>query len=111
MKRRVALFCAALCGSMLGGCATTPAAPPGTVMPNAAIEQAVQPGVTTRAMLLARFGATTSIRFDSGYEVWRYLLAAPAGAGFGEYVVVLDPRGVVARARSAPIVYQSPQQK
>jgi hypothetical protein len=44
--------------------------------------------------------------------VWRYLTAAPAaGAGYGEYVIVLDPRGVVARARRAPIVYQLPTQK
>lgn len=107
-----------LCALTLAGCATTPAAPPGTVVPTAAIESAVQPGVTTRAMLLARFGATTSIRFDSGYEVWRYLVAAPApgpgagaGSGYGEYVVVLDPRGVVAKARRAPVVYQSAPQK
>jgi hypothetical protein len=108
MKRLALLLFAVV----LAGCATTPAAPPGTVVPNETIEQAVQPGVTTRAMLLARFGATTSIRFDSGYEVWRYLTAAPAaGAGYGEYVIVLDPRGVVARARRAPVVYQLPTQK
>jgi hypothetical protein len=107
MKR----FAPLLCAVVLAGCATTPAAPPGTVVQNETIEQAVQPGVTTRAMLLARFGATTSIRFDSGYEVWRYLVVAPAGAGFGEYVIVLDPRGVVAKARRAPTVYQLPPQK
>ncbi len=92
----------------MAGCATTPQAPPGTVVPEARLEQAVQPGVTTRAALLAQLGPTTSIRFDSGYEVWRYL--TPAGAGtYGEYVIVIDPRGVVAKARRAPAVYQSPQ--
>lgn len=107
MKR----FALILCAVALAGCATTPAAPPGTVVPNDAIEQAVQPGVTTRAMLLARFGATTSIRFDSGVEVWRYLIAPSAGAGYGEVVIVLDPRGVAAKVRRAPFVYQLPTQK
>jgi hypothetical protein len=106
MKRRTALLCALV----LAGCATAPAAPPGTVVPDAKIAQAVQPGVTTKAMLLAQFGPTTSIRFDSGVEVWRYLTPGPAGA-YGEYVIVLDPRGVVAQARRAPSVYQSPPQK
>jgi hypothetical protein len=111
MKRLAILTCACAFAWILAGCATTPAAPPGTVVPNDTIEQAVQPGVTTRAMLLARFGATTAIRFDSGYEVWRYLMAPQAGAGYGEYVIVLDPRGVVAKARRAPIVYQLPTKK
>jgi hypothetical protein len=91
----------------MAGCAATPQAPPGTVVAEARLEQAVQPGVTTRAALLAQLGATTSIRFDSGYEVWRYLTPAAAGT-YGEYVIVIDPRGVVARARHAPAVYQSP---
>lgn len=94
----------------MAGCATSPPAPPGTVLPAARLEQAVRPGVTTRAALLEQFGATTSIRFDSGYEVWRYLTPAAAGT-YGEYVIVIDPRGVVARARHAPAVYQSPQKK
>jgi hypothetical protein len=113
MKRPGFLTPVLACAWLLAGCATTPAAPPGTVVPNDTIEQAVQPGITTRAMLLARFGATTSIRFDSGYEVWRYLVSAPAAAAgsYGEYVIVLDPRGVVARTRSAPAVYQSPAKK
>jgi hypothetical protein len=94
----------------MAGCATSPQAPPGTVLPQARLEQAVLPGVTTRAELLAQLGATTSIRFDSGYEVWRYLTPAAAGT-YGEYVIVIDPRGVVAKARHAPAVYQSPQKK
>jgi hypothetical protein len=111
MRRLAVVTCASLLAWLLAGCATTAAAPPGTVVPNDSIEQAVQPGVTTRAMLLARFGATTSIRFDSGVEVWRYLVSAPAGSGYGEYVIVLDPRGVVAKSRRASSVYQSPPQK
>ena len=115
MTRAAALACTLV----LAGCATTPAAPPGAVVPEASIAQAVQPGVTTRAMLLARLGPTTAIRFDSGVEVWRYLTPGPGGdygkdgqhRQYGEYVIVLDARGIVARARFAPIVYQWPQQK
>ena len=106
MMRRAALICALA----LAGCATTPAAPPGTVVPEAKIARAVEPGVTTRAMLLARLGPTTLIRFDSGVEVWRYLTPGAAGR-YGEYVIVLDPRGVVAKARHAPVVYQVQPQK
>ena len=112
----------ALCVLGMAGCASTAPAPPGTVLPDAALIQSVAPGVTTRAMLLARFGPTSAIRFDSGYEVWRYLTPATAGnvgnvgnvgsvSNFGEFVIVLDPRGVVAKTRSAAVVYQLPPQK
>jgi hypothetical protein len=100
-----------LCALMLAGCAAAPQAPPGTVVADARLAQAVQPGVTTKQALLAQFGATTSIRFDSGYEVWRYLTPAAALGNFGEYVIVIDPRGVVAKARRAPAVYQQMPQK
>lgn len=105
-----ALFnCAAL--TLLAGCAVTPAAPPGTVATEANTAQ-VQAGVTTKGELLARLGQTTSIRFDSGVEVWRYLLPAAAANGpYGEYVVVLDARGIVAKTRRADVVYQIPTQK
>ena len=105
MKRSAPLLLLAL-----AGCASTPQAPPGTVVPEAQLQQAVQPGVTTKAALLAQLGATTSIRFDSGYEVWRYLTPG-AGASYGEFVIVLDPRGMVAQTRRAAAVYQSPPKK
>jgi hypothetical protein len=106
MMRLVTLCC------VLGmaGCASTPPAPPGTVLADAGLAQAVEPGVTTKTMLLAQLGATSSIRFDSGYEVWRYLTPA-AGGNYGEFVVVLDPRGMVAKTRRAPVVYQWRQEK
>ncbi|MDQ2988998.1 MAG: hypothetical protein M3R60_07855 [Pseudomonadota bacterium] len=100
-----------LCALALAGCATAPATPPGTVVTDARVEQSVQPGVTTRAMLLAQLGATTSIRFASGVEVWRYLVPSGAAGSYGEYVVVLDPRGVVAKTRRAPAVYPWPPKK
>ena len=96
---------------VLTGCAVTPAAPPGNVVTAVKIEQ-VQAGITTKAELLARLGPTTSIRFENGVEVWRYLLPAPAANGpFGEYVVVLDASGIVARTRRSDVVYQIPTQK
>ena len=98
------------CMLALAGCAVTPPAPPGTVVPEARLAQAVRPGSTTKAMLLAELGATTSIRFDSGYEVWRYLTPGPAGA-HGEFVIVLGADGVVAKARHAPTPYQPAPKK
>jgi hypothetical protein len=99
------------CALALAGCASAPQAPPGTVVQDARLEQAVRPGLTTKAALLAQFGPTTSIRFDSGYEVWRYLTPAATAGTYGEYVIVIDPRGLVAKARRAPAVYQMPPQK
>ena len=109
---RLTLIASAL---TLAACATTPAGPPGAMAPDAKTAQ-VQDGVTTKAELLAQLGPTTSIRFDNGVEVWRYLLPDPTGqtgtaASYGEYVVVLDARGIVARTRRSPVVYQIPQQK
>ncbi len=101
-------ICAAL---MLGACAVSPEAPPGTVVPDVKASQ-VEPGVTTKAQLLALLGPTTSIRFDSGVEVWRYLLPGPGSpANYGEYVVVIDSRGVVSKTRRAAEVYQMPGKK
>lgn len=94
----------------LAGCASAPTAPPGTVVAEASSAQAIEPGVTTRTVLLAKFGATTTIRFDSGVEVWRYLTPA-ANATYGELVIVLDPRGIVTQLRRAPAVYPWPPKK
>jgi hypothetical protein len=107
MKRLACLLCALA----LPACAVTPPAPPGTVVAGTTLAQEIQPGVTTKADLLTRFGATTAIRFDSGYEVWRYLTPAAAPGTYGEYVIVIDPRGMVAKVRRAPAVYQPPPQK
>ena len=125
VRRRRVVGAFALCVLGMAGCASTAPAPPGTVLADAALMQSVAPGVTTRAMLLAGFGPTSAIRFDSGYEVWRYLTPATAGnvgnvghvghvgnaGNIGEFVIVLDPRGVVAKTRSAPVVYQWQREK
>jgi hypothetical protein len=61
----------------------------------------VVPGRTTKAELLATFGATKSVVFDSGYEAWVY--QSPAGGGrFSEFVVLIDRSGVVKKTRQRP---------
>jgi len=91
--KTAALF---LCAALLAGCATGPATPGAQV----ATERlaSIVPGTTTRAELLATFGKTKSVVFDSGYETWLY--QSPAGGGrFAEFVVLIDPAGVVAKTR------------
>jgi hypothetical protein len=81
----------------LAGCAGT-AVPPGTQAPGERLAQTVVPGRTTKAELLATFGATKNVVFDSGYEAWVY--QSPAGGGrFSEFVVLIDPAGVVQKTR------------
>lgn len=82
---------------LLAGCATG-AAPPGTQVPAERLQQAIVPGTTTKAQLLAAFGPTKNVVFDSGYEAWVY--QSPAGGGrFAEFVVLIDPTGVVSKTR------------
>jgi hypothetical protein len=87
----------ALCASLLAGCATAPA-PVGTAIPAARLDAAVIPGQTTRAQMLAALGPTKFIHFDSGYEVWLYQSPADGGR-FAEFVVLVDPAGVVSKTR------------
>ncbi len=87
-----------LCAALLAGCATQ-AAPPGSVVAAERLSAAVVAGRTTKAELLAAFGPTKSVRFDSGYEAWVY--QSPAGGGrFSEFVVLIDPAGVVSKTRT-----------
>ena len=81
----------------LSGCASTPA-PIGASVPEAKLTAALVPGQTTRAQMLAALGPTKFVHFDSGYEVWLY--QAPADGGrFAEFVVLVDPRGIVTKTR------------
>jgi hypothetical protein len=51
--------------------------------------------------LLAAFGPTRHVVFDSGYEAWVY--QSPAGGGrFAEFVVLINPAGIVAKTRTRP---------
>ena len=83
---------------LLIGCAATPA-PPGTQVAQERLQQAIVPGTTTKAQLLAAFGPTKQVVFDSGFETWVY--QAPAGGGrFAEFVVLIDPSGIVTKTRT-----------
>lgn len=87
-----------LCVLVLAGCASQPA-PPGAVVAAERLAQSVVAGRTTRAELLAAFGPTKSVRFDSGYEAWVY--QSPTGNGeFSEFVVLIDPSGLVSKTRT-----------
>ena len=86
-----------LAALLLAGCATAPATP-GTQVAVERLAASIVPGRTTKAELLAAFGKTKSVVFDSGYEAWLY--QSPAGGGrFAEFVVLIDPSGVVAKTR------------
>jgi hypothetical protein len=88
-----------LCAALLAGCATQNAAPPGAQVPAERLQQTVVAGQTTKAQLLAAFGPTKNVRFDSGFETWVY--QSPAANGqFAEFVVLIDPAGVVAKTRT-----------
>ena len=81
-----------------GGCATQSAAPPGRQIDGAQLDSRVIPGATTRAQLLEWFGPTTHVRFDSGHESWLYQV--PSGSGtFSEFVILLNPQGIVSKTR------------
>ena len=95
------------CAALLAGCATQPA-PPGSVVAAERLSTSVVAGRTTKADLLAAFGPTKNVRFDSGYEAWVY--QSPAGGGqFSEFVVLINPSGVVSKTRTrAPSAPSSP---
>jgi hypothetical protein len=91
----------------LNGCATGPDEPGKTVAEDR-FAQLVVPGRTTRAELLATFGPTKTVRFDSGYETWLY--ESDAGGGrHTELVLLLDRAGVVQKMRRRPPYPTDPQ--
>lgn len=85
---------------LLAGCATQ-APPPGTVVAPERFGQLVVPGRTTRAELLAAFGPTRSVAFDSGYQAWLYSTGG-AGGRNEELVLLLDRDGIVRKMRRRP---------
>jgi hypothetical protein len=96
MSRAVLVLALAL----LSGCATRAPAP-GTRVAEGRFDQVVVPGRTTRAELLAAFGPTRTVRFDSGMEAWVYTTPA-AGGRDTELVLLLGPDGVVKKMRKRP---------
>ena len=96
MMRPFGCACALALALLLGACATG-APPPGTQVDEQRFSASVVPGAT-RASVLAALGPTRSIAFDSGYEVWQYQAARPAGQ-FAEYIVLFDRAGLVSKTR------------
>ena len=92
--------------ALLAGCATGQV-PPGTQVPAERLHAAVVPGATTKAELLATLGKTRVVVFDSGYEAWLY--QSPAGGGrFAEFVILINPQGVVTKTREGPVSAPAP---
>ena len=111
----------------ISGCATpgAPAAPSAAVtplrtkvIPADRARDAITIGKSTRAEVIAALGETLVISFDSGFEVWVYRLAGDmsgkerdgvrSGRGrgeesrMGEFVVLFEPSGLVAKIRIRP---------
>jgi hypothetical protein len=101
MKIIAPLLAACLTAALLlAGCVTS-APEPGKVVAEDRFSQVVVPGRTTRAELLAAFGPTQTITFDSGVETWLY--EADAGGGrHTELVLLLDRAGIVQKMRRRP---------
>lgn len=94
-----AALLATLLATLLTGCATPE--PDGKMVPEDRFARLVVPGQTTRAELLAAFGPTRSVVFDSGMQAWLY--EADAGAGrHTELVLLLDRAGIVRKIRRRP---------
>lgn len=81
----------------LAGCGTRAQLAAKSV-PLATLQQAIQPGVSSKTQILVAFGPSTTQTFDSGYEVWMYEYPAGAGAR-GEYVILFGPDGLVKKTR------------
>lgn len=87
---------------LLAGCSGTRALQASKNVPYATLELVVQVGSSTREQVRAALGESTSIRFDSGTEVWMYTYPAASGAQ-GEYVILFGGDGVVRKVRSGEV--------
>jgi hypothetical protein len=90
----VAAFCACVAGCVAAGT-------PYTAIPAGKSREAVTIGKSTKADVLAAFGKTTAVSFDSGYEVWVYQYQGEM-PGSNEFVVLFTPSGIVAKTRIRP---------
>ena len=108
MRRASAL--AVLSFVVLGGCATSapsPAPEPYASAPYATTIKAIPSlalGKSTKGEVAAGLGRTTAITFESGYEVWVYLIrpSTRGEARTTELVLLFDPEGVLAKSRFRP---------
>ncbi|MES2739328.1 MAG: hypothetical protein V4754_00015 [Pseudomonadota bacterium] len=86
--------CALLAASALGGCATQ--VDPVQAATKKQFTQTIVPGRSTKLQIYQVMGPATIVRFDSGYEVWRYGESDEEGA---EFVILFDSQGVVKKTR------------
>lgn len=106
------MIAAVLLSACAGPSTISTATLPGTHAVTAqAAQAAVIPGRSSKAEVQAALGKTTTVRFDSGYEVWVYRwegTGPPSQGGQGgpgsaqgadEYVVLFDPSGIATKAR------------
>lgn len=101
------LVTATALAALLAGCAAT-APEPGKVVAQDRFDAQVVPGRTTKADLLAGFGPTRSVVFDSGMQAWLY--ESDAGNGrHAELVLLLDRDGIVRKVRRRPPYSTDPQ--
>jgi hypothetical protein len=107
LSRTLAAALLAMTAAMLSGCATN-APEPGKVVAQDRFEQLVVPGRTTRAELLAAFGPTKTVVFDSGIEAWLYE-STVSGGRHAELVLLLDRAGIVRKMRTRPPYPGDPQ--
>jgi hypothetical protein len=61
------------------------------------MDEDILPASGTKADIAAALGEATTIRFESGYEVWLYRLGSRDG--HAEFVILFTPTGVVAKSR------------
>jgi hypothetical protein len=97
MSPRRASLALAFC-ACLAACATTgeplSRTPASSIPANGG--SAVTIGKSTKADVIAAYGKTVEIDFDSGFAVWVYRL------GTAEFVLLFDPAGVLAKTRVRP---------
>lgn len=99
--KTIAVLAALAC---LAGCATGSA--DGPVLPASRLEQTA--AGQTKAQVLAALGPATTVRFDSGNEVWMYRYAGDRnGDGHaeqgGEFVLLFGADGRLKKVRRSPV--------
>ncbi|MGK5076970.1 outer membrane protein assembly factor BamE domain-containing protein [Janthinobacterium sp. HLX7-2] len=95
---------AVLALAFLAACSGTRALQASKNVPYATLEQTVRVGSSTREQVRAALGESTSIRFDSGNEVWMYTYPAATGTQ-GEFVILFSADGVVQKVRSGEVYW------
>ena len=105
MTAKASVVCAL--SAFAAGCAAPGASL--TAVPAHVASDAVVIGKSTKADVIAAFGKTRGISFDSGFEVWVYQVTGNAPVipgwrkpGMTEYVLLFAPSGLVTKTRIRP---------